>query len=290
MSRLEGIRLTVAPRVLTLAGACILAALVLALVQSPTGSAASLVAKDGKIHACFKAKGKAKGTLRVVRSARARCPRGWRKTAWTASAPAVGPQGGQGPQGAAGAAGSAGHQGPTGATGPSASVVVDALEDEVSGLLAKVQGLESVLAGVDHAELAEAIQGVTKVAALESILDGLDNSELKEAVQSVTKVQALESILDGVGNSELKEAIQGVAKVEALETILSGVTNSELLEAVGLAPVVGALCDQTEELNGVTTGLRSTLGALNTLLNTILLGFSPVTLPTALPPFSCPAS
>ncbi len=58
----------------------------LALVSlSGPAAAASLAGKDGMIHACFKAKGKGKGTLRVVRSAKAKCPRGWKKTAWNAA-------------------------------------------------------------------------------------------------------------------------------------------------------------------------------------------------------------
>jgi hypothetical protein len=229
------------PRSLALAGACLIAAIALALLQPQPGAAASLVAKDGKIHACYKAKGKGKGALRVVRGAKAKCPKGWRKTAWVASpvssGAAVGPVG---PKGEQGPAGQAGPQGSTGATGRSENVVVDELESKVTELLTKVQSLEAVLAGVD--------------------------------------------------NAELKEAIEGIAKVDALEAVLSGVTHSQLIEAIGLSPTVGALCEQTEELTGQTTALGSTLGALNTILGGFLgVLFTPPTIPTALPPFSCPS-
>jgi hypothetical protein len=108
-----------------------------------TASAASPVAKDGKIHACYKAKGKGKGTLRLVRNGKTRCPRKWKKVAWQASGArfstpigAPGPTGPQGPQGERGAPGTAGN------------VVVEGLESKVSELLTKVQSLESALANL----------------------------------------------------------------------------------------------------------------------------------------------
>jgi hypothetical protein len=179
------------------------------LAFAATASAASPVAKDGKIHACYKVKGKGKGTLRLVRNGKARCPKKWRKVAWYAA----GQAGPAGQPGAAGANGSQGPQGERGLPGTAGNVVVEDLEKQVKELL---------------------------------------------------------------------------TKVESLEAILDGVTNAELLDAIGLAPVVGALCDQTEDLNGQTTALGTTLGSLNTVLNTLLIGFSPVSVPAALPSFSCP--
>jgi hypothetical protein len=178
------------------------------LAFAATASAASPVAKDGKIHACYKAKGKGEGTLRLVRNGKARCPKKWRKVAWYAAGSSFTTV--QGPQGQKGDPGPEGKQGAPGVEG---NVVVKELEDKVTELL--------------------------------------------------TKVESLESILDGV-------------------------TNTELLNAIGLAPVVGALCEQTEDLNGQTTALGTTLGSLNTVLNTLLIGFSPVSVPAALPSFSCP--
>lgn len=190
----------------------ILLALLGCLIFSASAPAASLVAKDGKIHACYKAKGKGKGTLRVVRNGKVRCPKKWKKTAWYANG-TPGPAGQPGPQGDTGAPGANGQQGERGLPGTAGNVSVEELEKQVKELL--------------------------------------------------TKVQSLEAILDGV-------------------------TNAELLNAIGLAPVVGALCEQTEDLNGQTTALGTTFGSLNTVLNTLLIGFSPVSVPAALPSFSCP--
>jgi hypothetical protein len=190
----------------------ILLALLGCLLFSGSASAASLVAKDGKIHACYKAKGKGKGTLRVVRNGKVRCPKKWKKTAWYASQSA-GPVGPAGPPGETGTPGATGQQGDRGLPGTAGNVSVEELEKQVKELL--------------------------------------------------TKVKSLEAILDGI-------------------------TNAELLNAIGLAPVVGALCEQTEDLNGQTTALGSTLSSLNTVLGPLLPLFSPVSVPTALPAFSCP--
>ena len=173
-----------------------------------TASAASPVAKDGKIHACYKAKGKGKGTLRLARNGKTRCPRKWKKVAWQASGVSVAGQ--PGPTGQTGATGS---QGERGATGTAGNVVVTELESKVNELLTKVQGLEAVL---------------------------------------------------------------------------KGVTNADLLGAIDAVPAVGALCEQTEDLTSQTTALGTTLNSLNTLLGTLVPLFSPVSVPTALPPFSCP--
>jgi len=178
------------------------------LAFGSTASAAPPIAKDGKIYACYKVKGKAKGTVRLAGSSKARCPRKWRKVSWYANGSA-GP-GLVAPPGPAGPKGDTGAQGVPGTAG---NVVVEQLEDKVSELL---------------------------------------------------------------------------TKVESLEAVLNGVTNAELLNAIGLVPVVGALCEQTEDLNGQTTALGTTLGSLNTVLDTLLLGFNPIEVPTALPGFSCP--
>jgi hypothetical protein len=134
------------------------------LLTSATGSAtaASLATRDGRIHACYKAKGRGKGTLRVVRSAKARCPRGWKKTAWSASgAPgAAGENGGNG----VGEPGSAGGNGATGTAGTNAKV--SSLESQVTELLTKLKSLESVLAGITNTQLKEAIGNVPVVGSL----------------------------------------------------------------------------------------------------------------------------
>lgn len=104
----------------------------LTLLPTATASAAPLVGKDGKIHACYKWKGKKKGTLRVVRSRKVRCPRKWKKVSWHArgmSAPLSVP-------------GPAGPPGPQGVPGPVANV--EALEAKVDELMARIESLEAL--------------------------------------------------------------------------------------------------------------------------------------------------
>lgn len=182
------------------------------LAFSSTASARPAIAKDGKIYACYKVKGKAKGTVRLAGSSKARCPRKWKKVSWYANGGPSAP-GLVAPPGPAGPKGDTGAQGEQGVPGTAGNVVVKELEDKVSELLTRVQSLES---------------------------------------------------------------------------ILNGVTNTELLNAIGLVPAVGALCEQAEDLTSQTTALGSTLSSLNTVLSPLLLGFSPVSVPTALPAFSCP--
>jgi hypothetical protein len=140
------------------------------LCTSSPASAASLVGKDGKIHACYKVKGKAKGTLRVVRSAKVKCPKRWKKVAWYVSGPA-------GPQGESGANGGNGETGTNGSSGlngtPATATVIKGLEGKVTELLTKVQSLETILKGIDNTQLKEAIAGIAKTEALESAVGSL---------------------------------------------------------------------------------------------------------------------
>jgi len=119
----------------------------LLLLSAGTASAASPIAKDGKIYACYKAKGKGKGALRIVRGTRARCPKQWRKVAWQATPV-------PGPRGAAGAPGS------------SSSIQVKEMESRVNQLLTKVASLEAVLKGVSNEQLLAAVRLAPVVQAL----------------------------------------------------------------------------------------------------------------------------
>jgi hypothetical protein len=85
----------------------VLALCAFVLVTSSPASAAGIVAKDGRIHACYKAQGKGKGTLRVVRNGKVKCPKKWKKTSWNAA----GPSGSQGEAGTPAAAGVTGGRG-----------------------------------------------------------------------------------------------------------------------------------------------------------------------------------
>jgi hypothetical protein len=138
------------------------------LAFASTASAASPIAKDGKIHACYKAKGKGKGTLRLVRNGKVRCPRKWKKVSWQANGVSV-----AGQPGPAGETGATGPQGERGLQGTAGNVVVEELENKVSELLTKVQSLESVLKGITNADLKEAIAAVPVVEALCTQADAL---------------------------------------------------------------------------------------------------------------------
>src|SRR3954454_136866 len=127
--------------------ACVLSLLALCavvLLTSSPASAAGIVAKDGKIHACYKAKGKGKGTLRVVRNGKVKRPKRWKKTAWYAAG-RPGPQGEQGPQGQSGATGATGATAGQGAPGRNENVVVNELEDKVTELLTRANQLEALV-------------------------------------------------------------------------------------------------------------------------------------------------
>jgi hypothetical protein len=140
----------------------LLALCAFALVTSSPASAAGIVAKDGRIHACYKAKGKGKGTLRVVRNGKVRCPKKWKKVSWNAA----GPAGSQGEAGAPGANGESGSNGSAGLPGTTGTLTVKQLEDKVTELLNKVKSLEAILKGINNQQLQEAIAAVPVVQAL----------------------------------------------------------------------------------------------------------------------------
>jgi len=144
-----------------------LAGAMLLLGLCGTALASSPVGKDGAIHACYKVKGKPKGTLRVV-GAQKRCKRGERKVVWNAAS-----QGGQsGTAGQNGSSGS-GQAGQTGADGSSPNEV--ALKTQVASLNVKIDGLEKVLEGITHGDLTGVL----------STLNGVTNPELQNAIGSV---------------------------------------------------------------------------------------------------------
>jgi len=183
------------------------------LFASAPASAASLVGKDGKIHACYKAKGKGKGTLRVVRSAKVKCPKRWKKVAWYAS----GQAGPQGQSGAPGAPGETGTNGGSGLPGTTGTVTVQALEDKVTELLTKVQSLETILKGIDNTQLKEAIAGIAKVEALETAVGSL----CTQASTLTSRSNALENAIGGLSLNAVLTTLGGALNVPALPGALS---------------------------------------------------------------------
>jgi hypothetical protein len=137
------------------AGALLLACL------ADTAAARGPVGRDGKIHACYRVKGKPKGALRVVRSARARCRRGERKTSWSvASSPGTASQGAQGQAGVSGADEAA-------------------LKAQIGALMLRVEALEGILQGITNGDLTGML----------ATLNGVTNPELLNAIGSVALVE-----------------------------------------------------------------------------------------------------
>ncbi len=176
-------------------------ALVASMSLALAGSAVAAPApgQDGKVHACYRVKGKAKGAMRVVPANR-KCRRGERQLAWdvgsTASTGAQGTSGAQGSQGSPGAVGTAGANG-------SAGPGVATLETKIVSLTSQVGVLEKVLEGVDDGELSNVL----------ATLGGLDNEDLTKAVDSVPALNSLctqASLLTG-GLNSLNSGIDGLA-------------------------------------------------------------------------------
>jgi hypothetical protein len=143
----------------------------LASLSLSVGAAAAkrhaLVGRDGKIHACYRVKGRPKGMVRVVRSRSHRCRRGERRLSWSVA-------------GGAGQSGQAGANGGGGQTAVSTSKEA-ALETKVAGLTLQVEQLEGLVK-----ELSGEMSGVLgRVDDLEGVLEGVDNEGLKEAVAAV---------------------------------------------------------------------------------------------------------
>jgi hypothetical protein len=118
-----------ATRLPPIAGLCALAiAAILIWVLPGSAEAASVVGPNGQISGCYKKKGKAKGTLRVVPAGK-RCKKGEKRLAWNA----------QGPQGQTGGQGGTGATGGTGENG---------LQSQITDLRSQVTQLTSQLAAV----------------------------------------------------------------------------------------------------------------------------------------------
>jgi hypothetical protein len=191
----------------------LLALCAFALLTSAPASAAGIVANDGKIHACYKAKGKGKGTVRLVRSAKVKCPKKWKKASWYAS----GQAGPQGDSGAPGNPGETGTNGGSGLPGTTGTVTVKALQDKVTELLTKVQSLETILRGIDNTQLKEAIAAVANVKALESTVATL----CTQSSTLTNQANALESALGGLSLNTALTTLGGVLNVPALPGPLS---------------------------------------------------------------------
>lgn len=125
------------------------------------------VAGDGKIHACYRVKGKPKGVVRVVRGKSHRCRRGERRMAWFAAA-------GPGVPGATGAQGQSG----AGSSTAGAAEENDALKAQIGDMTLRIAALEGVLKGITNGDLTGVL----------GTLDGVTNGELLDAIESTALV------------------------------------------------------------------------------------------------------
>jgi hypothetical protein len=109
---------------------CIAIAAAVLFACAPQASAHKIVGRDGKVHACYRVKGKPKGAVRLVHR-RARCHRGERKVAWPVT----------------GATGQAGATGPSGGPGADAATLA-ALNERIDALSTRVEKLEGIVGAV----------------------------------------------------------------------------------------------------------------------------------------------
>lgn len=184
------------------------AALLLGLFAE-SAPAAQIVGSDGQVYACYKAKGKRKGSVRLV-AKNARCKRGERKTNWSAT----GTPGTAGQKGTTGVPGSTGSGGDGGAGGAGTPAVV-ALESKVLNLNLKLDALENVLDGVTKDVLGKALDTV----------NGITNTQLLGAIGTIPLVEGLCTQADvaaGTVNSitGLLSIITGIIPLGTLPTKL----------------------------------------------------------------------
>ena len=232
-----------------------------ALLLAGDAGAATSPIKNGKINACYKVRGKAKGSMRLL-AGKGHCKRGERKLSWSVAG-TTGAQGATGAQGGEGSQGSTGPQGNPGAKGESGSggaSTLASLESKVASLNVEVKTLEDLLEGVNTGDLSGAL----------SKLNGITGTQLGDAVSSAPivsslapKVASVEGLLAGVGSGDLSGAVSK----------LSGVTGTQLNEAVsgvtGLQSTVTNLGSTVSGLGSTVTGLTTKTGALCTQAKTL---------------------
>jgi len=191
--------------------ALLVSAAMLLVGLGPDASARPLVGKDGKIHACYRVKGKPRGALRAMPGARSHCRRGERKVAWTVAGAvgATGSSGSSGTQSAQGAQGSAGQAGSQG-------TVSSTLTEQIGSLSTRIANLEGTLAGIGHTDLTGMLD----------TLQGLDNEQLKDAVDVLPAVESL-----------CAQSKQLAEQVNLLQGVVGGLGLEPALETIGLLEI-----------------------------------------------------
>jgi hypothetical protein len=151
-----------------------------ASLQPRSAMAAKPVAKDGKIYACYKVRGKPKGSMRMLLGTR-HCKRGERRVAWIAapSAGQPGPSSNPGAKGDRGARAEPGPEGDNDLAGLEASVgdlnvKIAALEGALSKIsTGDLAGVLAKLEGISHTDLLGAIAAPAQLATVCGQVSGL---------------------------------------------------------------------------------------------------------------------
>jgi hypothetical protein len=185
------------------------------VVLASTAVAAPAIGKGGKISACYRVKGKAKGAMRVVPAGK-KCRRGERKLAWNAAGTA-------GQAGVAGPTGNTGSTGAGGSAGASGTSNEANLQAKIASLTVKVEGLEGLLQGVTTGDLSGVV----------GKLSGVTGPQLTETVGALPVVSSL-----------CTEAEALPAKVNGIGTALGGITLGGLIP-VGLALTIPSVTSLT---------------------------------------------
>jgi hypothetical protein len=208
MRQSRGLRKDKNKRTIARLGAMALAVALCLLVAAPA-SAARLVGKDGKVYACYKIRGKAKGNVRLV-TKKAKCRKGEKKVSWNAA----GQHGSAGENGENGG-GQNGEAGGPGATG------VAGLENRVTALTSKLTALEGVLKGITNTDLTGLL---TK-------LQGISGTQLQDAVKSVANVNALTTQVSAL-------CTQGKALTKQTQGLGSALDAAEVIGGLGFSLLV----------------------------------------------------
>lgn len=192
-------------------------------IAAPAASAATPIGSDGQIHACYKAKGKGKGTVRLVAPGKAcKAKKGEKPIAW-----------------------SAGGATASGVTPEQMFAMLDLIQKQqkqIDALSGQVGGLDDLLGGLTG-----------EVGGLQDLIDGLtgDLGDLDSVLGTLTgRVGGLEGILAGITNGDLTSLLDTLPVVSDLCSQLSQVTG----QANSLLTVLDGL-----GLNGVLTALGGLL-------------------------------
>jgi hypothetical protein len=191
-----------------MAALALLAAAALCAAVIVGGASGAIVGKNGRVYACYKAKGKNRGAVRLVPK-KGKCRKGEKKVSWSVAGPA-GQSGENGQNGENGAGGEGGAGGEKGTAG------TQTLEKQVQSLTSKLTSLESVLKGITNTELLGAL----------GKLQGVSGTGLQEAVAKVPVVNTLcaQTSKLTTQSNELGGALEGIELGGSIPALLKLIT------------------------------------------------------------------